>query len=50
MQVDIDRYNTTKTVPQIWKDRLGRYYFMPVRIGMTDCCGFVYRIIGKHKK
>ena len=50
MQSAIDAFEKTHTVPQIQKDRLGRYCFMPVRIGMTDCCGFVYRIIGKHKR
>ena len=30
------------------RDRIGRYVFIPV--GIADCCGFVYRIIGGLKK
>ena len=30
------------------RDRIGRYLFIPV--GMADCSGFVYRIIGGLKK
>lgn len=47
MQSAIDAFNKANSVPQILKDRLGRYQFMPVRIGLKDCCGFVYHITGK---
>lgn len=50
MQKAIDDFNKAHSVPQIYKDRLGRYQFMPVRIGLKDCCGFVYRIIGRSVK
>ena len=45
MQSAIDAFEKANSVPQIQKDRLGRYQFMPVRMGLKDCCGFVYRII-----
>jgi len=50
MQSAIDEFNKNHSVPQILKDRLGRYQFMPVRTGLKDCCGFVYRILGRMKK
>lgn len=50
MQSAIDAFEKQYSVPQIYKDRLGRYQFMPVRIELKDCCGFVYRIIGKQVK
>jgi len=50
MQSAIDAFEKANSVPQIEKDRLGRYQFMPVRTGLKDCCGFVYRIIGKSVK
>lgn len=50
MQSAIDAFEKQYSVPQIYKDRLGRYQFMPVRIGLKDCCGFVYCIIGKSVK
>ncbi len=50
MQSAVDEYNKTHTVPQIQKDRFGRYNFMPVRCGLKDCCGFVYHIFGKAVK
>ena len=31
------------------RDRIGRYIFISVR-GPVDCCGFVYRIIGRSVK
>ena len=40
MQSAIDKFEETYSVPQIQKDRLGRYQFMPVRTGIKDCCGF----------
>lgn len=50
MQSTIDAYEKQHSVHQIVKDRFGRYHFMPVRTGLKDCCGFVYRIIGKSVK
>lgn len=50
MQSTIDKFGETYSVPQIIKDRLGRYQFMPVRTGIKDCCGFVYRIFGRWAK
>ena len=50
MQSAIDEFNKNHSVPQILKDRLGRYYFMPVRMGLKDCCCFVYSIIGRSVK
>ena len=50
MQSAIDEFNKNHSVPQIQKDRLGRYQFTPVQIGMKDCCGFVYRIFGRSVK
>ena len=47
MQSTVDAFEKQHSVPQIFKDRLGRYQFMPVQIGLKDCCGFVYRIIGR---
>ena len=47
MQSAIDAFEKQHSVPQIQKDRFGRYQFMPVRNGLKDCCGFVYRIIGR---
>mgnify|MGYP002515011723 CR=1 FL=1 len=46
MQSAIDAFNKANSVPQILKDRFGRYQFMPVRTGLKDCCGFVYHIAG----
>ena len=40
MQKAIDEFNKTHSVPQIYKDRLGRYVFMPVLRGVIDCCGW----------
>lgn len=40
-----DTFDKRWSVPQIQKDRLGRYQFMPVQTGLKDCCGFVYRIL-----
>lgn len=45
MQSAVDSFEKANSVPQILKDRLGRYQFMPVRRGVNDCCGFVYRIL-----
>ena len=50
MQSAIDAFEKANSVPQIYKDRLGRYQFLPVRTGIKDCCGFVYRIIGRSVK
>lgn len=50
MQSAIDEFNKNHSVSQIYRDRLGRYQFMPVRTGLKDCCGFVYRIIGRSVK
>lgn len=53
MQSAIDAFKSIGkrySVPQIYKDRLGRYQFMPVRTGLKDCSGFVYHIIGKSVK
>ena len=50
MQSAIDAFEKANSVPQIQKDRLGRYQFMPVRTGLKDCCGFVYRIFGRSVK
>lgn len=33
----------------IQKDRIGRYYFIPVHYGLKDCCGFVAFALGKKK-
>lgn len=40
MQKAIDDFNKANTVPQIYRDRLGRYVFMPVPKGILDCCGY----------
>lgn len=50
MQSTIDAFEKQYSVPQIYKDRLGRYQFMPVRTGIKDCCGFVYSVFGKAVK
>lgn len=50
MQSTIDAFNKQHSVPQIYRDRLGRYIFEPVRIGVIDCCGFAYQIVGKYKE
>ena len=50
MQSTVDAFEKQHSVPQIYKDRLGRYQFEPVRTGVKDCCGFVYRIIGRSVK
>lgn len=50
MQSAIDAFEKQHSVPQIQKDRLGRYQFMPVRTGVKDCCGFVYRVLGRSVK
>lgn len=50
MQSTIDAFEKQHSVPQIVRDRLGRYQFLPVRTGLKDCCGFVYRIIGRLMK
>ena len=50
MQSAIDAFEKANSVPQIYKDRLGRYQFLPVRTGIKDCCGFVYRIIERSVK
>ena len=50
MQSAIDAFEKQHSAPQIFKDRLGRYVFEPVRIGLKDCCGFVYRIFARSVK
>jgi len=50
MQSAIDAFEKANSVPQILKDRLGRYQFMPVQKGLKDCCGFVHHIIGRSVK
>lgn len=50
MQSTVDAFEKQYSVPQIQKDRLGRYQFMPVRTGLKDCCGFVYHIVGRSMK
>ena len=50
MQSTVDAFEKQHSVPQIYRDRLGRYQFMPVRTGIKDCCGFVYRIFGRWAK
>jgi hypothetical protein len=50
MQSTIDAFEKAHSVPQIQKDRLGRYQFLPVHKGLKDCCGFVYRIFGRSVK
>ena len=50
MQSAIDAFEKQHSVPQIQKDRFGRYCFIPVQIGLKDCCGFVYRVFGKCKR
>lgn len=50
MKSTVDAFEKQHSVPQIYKDRLGRYQFLPVRTGIKDCCGFVYRIFGRSVK
>jgi len=50
MQSTVDAFEKQHSVPQIYRDRLGRYQFMPVRMGLKDCCGFMCSITGRSVK